>query len=295
MNFKSHNILIDEKRMKLYDIIKSSKPDIICLSEALLPIQISNNKHLHDLTPITITKISEIKHDIIQQPYFACKQFTQKKNEEYKDTEGIRQVNDVWKNFFTEQGYQFIIFANPTECPFGLNWGNCIITKEQPEEGLVLQMGSHKKESFMAPESRSMVGIKLGGEYIFSTHLDNVPKLGAREIQTREIIDFLTKRLPNGDNKITLVGDLNAVNKDSYSEEELSILTSLSPDKVLPYDAIKMLNNYFGRNPLNTGQKYESLFQKCVSHVYSNNYNSSVMLFTDATDFDHKPLLIFNV
>lgn len=292
MNFKSHNILIEEKREKLYNIISINKPDIICLSEALLPINIENNKKIINDDDIKITEIDNIKDDTIKQPYNAADQFKEKK---IKENGKILELKNNWKTFFIKEGYKYIIFANPTECPWGENWGNCIITKTKPEKIYILQMKSYGKITFNVPESRSMVGIKIDNEYIFSTHLDNVPNSDSRKKQTLEIIDFLNK-LKFKKAEITLVGDLNAINKYSYNKEELSILKLLNQNQEnLPFDAVELLNNskLFGNHPINTGQKYESMFQKCVSHAYSNKYSNCIMLFTDSTDFDHQPMLIF--
>ena len=97
-------------------------------------------------------------------------------------------------------------------------------------------------------------------------------------------------------NKITLMGDFNAINRDSYTKEELQILRELNINKnELPFDSIDMINksNILGKKPINTEQKYESLFQKCVTHVYSSKYKNNVMILTDATDMDHQPLFIW--
>ena len=63
----------------------------------------------------------------------------------------------------------------------------------------------------------------------------------------------------------------------------------------VPTDTVDILNksNLIGNKPINTGQKYESLFQKCVTHAYSTKYKKTIMVFTDATDFDHQPLFIW--
>ena len=80
--------------------------------------------------------------------------------------------------------------------------------------------------------------------------------------------------------KITLVGDLNAINKDSYTKSELTILKNYNIDKKpVPTDAIDLINKskLLGK-PLNTGQKFESLYQKCVTHVYTNNYKNYMLI-----------------
>ena len=69
MNFKSHNILDTTKRNQLFNIIKNYKPDIICLSEALLPISINNNKKKFGTYMADIVQIDTIVNDIITQPY----------------------------------------------------------------------------------------------------------------------------------------------------------------------------------------------------------------------------------
>ncbi len=94
--------------------------------------------------------------------------------------------------------------------------------------------------------------------------------------------------------KITLVGDLNAINSSSYSESELMLLNKLSINGPLPTDAVGKFNKFFEPQVtlINKGQQYESAFQKCVSHGYSNTYTHSLLIFTDATTFDHQPLLL---
>ena len=290
MNFKSHNILDESNRTKLYNIITDNNPNIICLSEALLPISIENNKEKNS-NNIKLTNINDIKNDTIIIAYEGAPKFKQKK----KETTGILKVTKIWKKFFIENGYNYILFANPTECPWGSNWGNCIITKTKPDKYDVLQMGSYGKTAFDVPESRNMIVVKIGKEYICTTHLDN-NNTNSRINQTKEIIKYIKNLNLKNNEKITLTGDLNSINIDSYSLEELKILKALNINKQdLEFDSVDMINksNLLGKRPINTGQKYESLFQKCVSHVYSTKYKNNIMLLTDATDLDHQPVVIW--
>ena len=286
MNFKSHNILEDKGRSKLYSIIKSYNPNIICLSEALLPISINNNKKSFGTHKAVIVDINNINDDTILQPYKAADKFSDKKLRDYN---GIKSVKDKWSSFLLKRGYKYIVFSNPYECPWGENWGNCIITKEKPLDAYVLQMGSYGKIAFEKPESRSAVAIKINNEFICSTHLDNSLDK-CRIKQSKELIKFI-KKLKN----VTLLGDLNSLNSKSYTKEELKILQLLNINsKKVPTDAVELINKSgIFVKPLNTGQKYESLFQKCVTHVYSKIYKNSVMIFTDATGFDHQPIFVF--
>ena len=289
MNFKSHNILNDEKRSKLYSIIDKYNPNIICLSEALLPISIYNNK-LKD-KKIKLVNIKKIEDDTIISAYNAAPEFVEKK----KNASGNLKEKNVWKSFFIEKGYQYILFSNPTECPWGTNWGNCIITKFKPDNIDVLQMGSYGKKAFNVPESRNMVIIKKNNEYICTTHLDN-NNAKSRIGQTKEIINYIKNLKLKKNEYITLVGDLNSINKNTYSRDELHILQEININKAdLPFDAVNLLNKskFVGSKPINTGQKYESLYQKCVTHVYSTKYKNNIMILTDATDLDHQPIFIW--
>jgi hypothetical protein len=295
MNFKSHNILDDSKREKLFNIIDIYNPNVICLSEALLPNKIYNNKNPKTNTA-KIVSISSIKDDTITQPFKASKLFTEKK---MKDNNGTKNIKNKWKSFFLKHGYNYIVFANPTECPWGENWGNCIITKDKPLDAQVLQMGSYGKEIFGAPESRSLIMIKINEqnpEYICSTQLndrDDISNKNTRLNQAKEIITFLKKIKSKN---ITLVGDLNSANKASYTESEFKILKLLNLNQnPIPTATINLFNksNLFGKLPINTYQKTESIYQKCVTHVYSNKYKNCIMIFTDATEFDHQPLFVW--
>lgn len=290
MNFKSHNICIKENRNKMYSIIAKYQPNIICLSEALVPINIENNKKRGHKN-IVITEIENLKDDTIITPFKGSSEYQEWK---LKKQNLVKQKN-IWKKFFSENGYRYIVFANPTECPWGENWGNCIITKERPDSVDVLQMKPYGKSMFGSLESRNMIVIKKNNEYICTTHLDN-NRIMSRVGQTKEIINYIKKLKLKKQENITLTGDFNSINRETYTSEELKILKEINLDKEkLPFDSIDLFNKskLMGKRPINTGQKYESLYQKCVSHVYSTKYKNNVMVLTDATDLDHQPLFVW--
>jgi hypothetical protein len=149
-------------------------------------------------------------------------------------------------------------------------------------------------------ESRCMIHIvmtKEGIEHnILCTHLEDTQS-DVRITQTSEIEKYIRSNSLESSDKIkTLVGDLNAIYKGSYNATELQLLNKLNGlngGGDIPSDAVDTLNTLLGEALLiNKGQQYESLFQKCVSHAYSNFYKKSLMIFTDATEFDHQPLLL---
>jgi len=311
MNFKSFEILNKDHREKFFKIITETSPDIICLTEALVPTTFTeyNITDLNDyLTDDRIehpmsdskTKFAEFKRMLYK---------TEKTNRKYTeeddpdidiDENGNVSLNNVWTNFFVNKGYNSIIFGNPTDCPYGKNWGNCIISKRKPTSCNIIQLDSrkiHKKTTDLVDkndvESRCMIHITMDEHHILCTHLDDSDS-DVRIKQTEQIIEYI-KKLPKG--KITLVGDLNAINSSSYSESELMLLNKLSINGPLPTDAVDKFNKFFKAfepqvTLINKGQKYESAFQKCVSHGYSNTYTHSLLIFTDATAFDHQPLLL---
>jgi hypothetical protein len=227
------------------------------------------------------------------------------------DKDGNVTLNNVWINFFVNNGYNYLSFGNPSFCPYGENWGNCIISKKEPITSNIFQMESIKihnnpnsnlvkKELVFlgTPESRCMVHITMDeyGEqhHIICTHLEDSETL-VRENQVDEIIKYISDKHLQG--KITLVGDLNAINSSAYTKSELMLLNKLSITGTLPTDAVKKFNTFFEDfypevTLINRKQKYESAFQKCVSHGYSNTYTDSLLIFTDATTFDHQPLLL---
>lgn len=292
MNYKSDNIFIKENRNKMYSIIAEYKPNIICLSEALVPINIENNKKRGHKSVITvITEIENLKDDSIVTPFKAVPEYQEWKLKKHK----LRKQKNIWKKFFSENGYRYIVFANPTECPWGENWGNCIITKERPDSVDVLQMKPYGKSMFGSLDSRNMIVIKKNNEYICTTHLDN-NRIMSRVGQTKEIINYIKKLKLKKQETITLTGDFNSINRETYSPEELKILKEINLDKEkLPFDSIDLFNKskLMGKRPINTGQKYESLYQICVSHVYSTKYKNNVMVLTDATGLDHQPLFVW--
>jgi hypothetical protein len=328
MNFKSHNIFSENKRESLFEIIKKTKPEYICLTEALVPNAIADEVHeankmysygTHDAI---IHRLSDYSNnDTVTQPYSAYEKFKTKKQADHKkekETElGIdiddsfnKTLTGEWIKKFIEMEYEYIIFGNPINCPYGINWGNCIITKQEPTSAKILQMKpkTYNDDDFFAAnkgetESRCMIHIvmtkegKEGIEHnILCTHLED-KEVEIRVIQTSEIEDYIrSNNLESSDKIKTLVGDLNAIYTGSYNATEIRLLNKLNRLNVeqdAPSDAVDTLNTLFGEALLiNKGQQYESLFQKCVSHAYSNFYKKSLMIFTDATEFDHQPLLL---
>jgi len=146
------------------------------------------------------------------------------------------------------------------------------------------------KTNDIVSESRCAVMIQTHDQHsIFSTHLDN-DNSEIRQAQTDELLKYL-QEIPGPK---TLVGDMNSINKFSYTSNELAILTAFNfPPGKLPFETVNTISRYWGKNPVNTSQKYESKFQKCVTHVWSDVFKEYICLFTDATQFDHQPILIY--
>ena len=325
INFKSFEILNKDHREKFFKIITETSPDYICLTEALVPTCFTI-----PITPAKHFKLNNyLEQDIVEHPMkdsntlFATTKrkgymnevnthtFTQKNDDAVKiDELGNVTLKNVWIKFFVDNGYNFLSFGNPTHCPYGDNWGNCIISKKEPKHSDRLQMTPIKTHLDNTPlvkaklvsardeESRCMVRITIDeyGEehHILCTHLDDNDS-EVRTNQTKEIIGYIEKL----QGKITLVGDLNAMNRSSYTDSEWMLLTKLSITGPLPTDAVVEFNKFFDEKDvsprvtlINKGQKYESVFQKCVSHGYSNIYTHSLLIFTDATTFDHQPILL---
>jgi hypothetical protein len=329
MNFKSHNIFSTKNRTSLFEIIEKTKPEYICFTEALVPnaialkVQEENNKHGYGTYDAIIHRLSDYSDkDTVTQPNNAYEKFKKNKQDGHRkekenqtelgigidiDDSFNKTLTGQWIKKFIDMEYEYIIFGNPINCPYGINWGNCIITKQEPTSAKILQMQPkiyNDDVSFQAnngeTESRCMIHIvmtKEGKEHnILCTHLED-KQSDIRVKQTSEIEQYIhSNSLDSSDTIKTLVGDLNAIYKGSYNATELQLLNKLNRLNVeedAPIDAVETLNTLLGTDLLiNKGQKYESLFQKCVSHAYSNFYKKSLMIFTDATEFDHQPLLL---
>jgi hypothetical protein len=255
-----------------------------------------------DTNTIAIVDIAYIHNlqspseDIVQQPYKAYKTFTEKKKT-------VASLDNTWIETFKGLGYNYVIFANPRRCPYGKNWGNCIISQDKPISAKVVQMTPIKKHSPSAlaaqddPETRCMIHVEFKKDNILCTHFEDTDQ-SKRIAQTAQVINYINNSVYSTRKGITLVGDLNAINSMSYEQNEINLLNKLTKDKNdVPTDAVNSLTSFFNASSnqvqlINNGQKYESLYQKCVSHAYSNMYKKSLMIFTDATDFDHQPLLL---
>ena len=283
MNFKSHNIFF--KHQQMFALLQNSNANIVMLSEALVPTSISS--HSGELIDLT-----QLQDDVIIQPYQACPNFTAKKNKNYASTGGTLQLENVWVSSMLGMGYRYAIFGNPTHCPYGTNWGNIVLMKNKPDFAAVYQLDAikqHPESGWNCGESRCLVHIVIGDKNYFSTHLeDSIVEIRGQQLGQIMLIMDRLKIV----NKL-LVGDLNCINQYSYSESELQILTKFNRGDKLPVVDIIALITYFGINLINTGQKYECLFGKCVTHCIANFGARCLPLITNVTDGDHQPLMIY--
>lgn len=311
MRLDEPDMLKKESLKSLESIIEARLPSEVLEEQIPEKDLYDNAEDEKDTNTIAVVDIAYIHNlqspseDIVQQPYKAYKKFTEKKNNDhmkaYKTT--VASLDNIWIKMFKELGYNYVIFANPRRCPYGKNWGNCIISQDKPISAKVVQMTPIKKHSpsTMAdqddPETRCMIHVEFNKDNILCTHFEDTEQ-SKRKAQTDQVINYINNSVYSTLKRITLVGDLNAINSMSYEQNEINLLNKLTKNKNdVPTDAVNSLTSFFNTSSnqvklINNGQKYESLYQKCVSHAYSNMYKKSLMIFTDATDFDHQPLLL---
>lgn len=74
-----------------------------------------------------------------------------------------------WFEGFIQLGFEWVVFLSPTHCPYGANWGNCIVMKHKPDE---VRCGHLKgegcvqfKQVWDAQESRCYVGVRYVRAY----------------------------------------------------------------------------------------------------------------------------------
>lgn len=304
MNFKSHNILDPHARAKMFDLVRRYNPATLCLSEALVPNALAHATHPRKRT-LPVVDLRDLRDDTITQPHEACRAFDKKKRQEYGGQP--KSVSGEWRPFFVSIGMRYAIFASPAQCPFGSNWGNVILSKRPVVAARSVHLPSHGKTSFGAKESRCAVWVDLGvrathadreaPDSVMSTHLDDLNDTrDIRAKQTRKLVQSLRRR-PAAIPRLTLCGDLNSLHQPSYSKREWETLERLAhpPGSALRTDAVQLLSAsgvFAAARPLNNN-KFESLFQKCVTHVFSNRFQHALMQLSDATEFDHQPIFVW--
>ena len=259
----------------------------------------------------------------VEQPYMACSAFEERKLGHYGGAPKIMQGG--WFEEFIHLGFEWVVFLSPTHCPYGANWGNCMVMKRKPDEVRCGHLARAQfKQVWDAQESRCYVGARYGNHITVSAHLDDMPAGEVRTDQAIELGEECIKWLLEEDGgnagegreaaeevervaaaaaqgkvascrHVTLVGDLNAINPGTYDEGERVILDCHNRGVPCPTDAVEALNEALGALPLNTGQKFECRFNKCVTHAYSMRYTHYIDLLTDATDFDHQPLALYQL
>ena len=215
-------------------------------------------------------------------------------------------------------GNVMIMKDKPTNVQVNLELADNAAYKKQPigEFGVV--------------ESRSIIGALIPKHgAVFTTHLEvheekcAKPDVLLRDEQARAAVQFMDSFCENNnETRKTLVGDINSLHLGSYTLPEIQTMydawypplhskdstttqTTLLADgkegqphqkddgtSKLPVGACNILTSGFGAPPINKGQKYESLYQKCVSHGWSTHFNQAFPLFSDVTDFDHQPLVL---
>lgn len=98
----------------------------------------------------------------IEQPYKACSAFTERKLGHYGGSPKVMQGG--WFEEFIKLGFRWVVFLSPTHCPYGANWGNCLVMKHKPDEVRCghLERLQYKKV-WDAEESRCYVGARYRG------------------------------------------------------------------------------------------------------------------------------------
>jgi len=298
-NFKSHNILNPENAERMFEIIKKIGAENVCLSEALVPNTIA-------ATNGTLVELQENATSTIVQPHDGdniLEAFKEKKRNDYRELPSQQKATTwPWEARLWAMGYRYLIFANPATCPWGANWGNVMVMKSRPTQTEVRELGTAEgKRGFGTTynESRNAIGAKLNdGTCLFTTHLENSDK-AARCAQAQELATFVQDFAGEGAQK-TLVGDINSLHLPSYTKEQQQTLKKawwppLRKDEELPHEATDILSKeaFKAAPPVNAGQTYESLYQKCVTHGWSTRFAHSAMYFTDVSAFDHQPLILF--
>ena len=344
-NFKSHNIFTKQEQM--FKIIEEIKPDIICLSEALVPNNIRD--HFKERKGKYVLKGKWKEEMVIEQPSIPVSPFGEKKIAEHQkyfktkpiningttnnkgistaknettytetnqnkengytfsvDSDGIKCTNFRWEIKLKNFGYEHLLFSKPTHCTWGNNWGNVIITKDNDDLGeFQMNIPTTKMPGF-APdgvqESRSAVYCIVGNKLIVSTHLEDsihsVQLQQAKELLSE--INKLKKRLEEGSkpiDKVVLVGDMNSLDESAYTSKQFNIIRAHlrhGDAPVKTFDYLKNSTNFSNGEVINEGQKFESVYQKCVTHAFSSvkDENEAYIYFTDVSDFDHQPLVL---
>ena len=193
--------------------------------------------------------------------------------------DGTQVMTGVWKNVFVNTlGYKFAVFGNPTDCPWGENWGNLILLKERPTNAYVEQLQSVKDKSHFftkdygkADENRCAVVIELDDGTVFiSTHLEDKNQ-AVRMEQTLQILALINDERWAG-RRVVLVGDLNEIWLDAYGEVAQRVLQSVNFGAApLPTEALRSLVENVA-NPsrcaelLTKDVRHESVFCKNVCH-----------------------------
>ena len=98
----------------------------------------------------------------IEQPYKACSAFTERKLGHYGGSPKVMQgAEGGWFEEFIKLGFEWVVFLSPTHCPYGRNWGNCMVMKHKPDEVRCghLERLQYKKV-WDAEESRCYVGAR---------------------------------------------------------------------------------------------------------------------------------------
>ena len=289
MNFKSHTILDPAKAEQMFELLGKVDASIVCLSEALVPNAVAA------ATAASAGSLYELKSgavSVIQQPLGPniAPAFESKKLKDYNGA--AKTTPFAWEAQLYGFGYRWLIFGNPEHCPWGSNWGNVMIMKTKPTEWAIHHLPvAQEKRGFgtVYKEGRCAISAKSNGVWVTSTHLENADE-EVRVGQATDLMAKLAEQPPGG----TLVGDMNTVNPQSYTpDEQRMMLDAWYPKRsYLPTKAYDTLSG--GKAALNTGQKFESLYQKCVTHAWSTEYTDWVMPFTDVTDFDHQPLVLLS-
>ena len=211
-------------------------------------------------------------------------------------------TRDKEPGMLAQLGYTNILFANPV-CPFGDNWGNVVRWKDSvpvEESGTIELPATESKifRGFRTREGRVAVWIKLAGSstgakplYVVTTHLENENSAAGRalRIQQATVLSAKVSEFRDAGGDVLLVGDVNNIDRSSYSPAELEQMAALWYPPVggvegIPSAAFELLKEVLP-HVASSGIKLTSLFLKAPDAAMASFHGTTcVPVYSDTTD-----------
>jgi endonuclease/exonuclease/phosphatase family metal-dependent hydrolase len=293
-------------RGRMLSVIAQLNPDVLGLQEIMLPVPDDDLKNVtlrnkmegygSPFQSLSSSKISEIQHRTVKTDLEIDSKYTKELTTPLGSSSG--GIDDAFHDF-TNLGYSYRsqCMASVTHSGQDTYFGNLLVSKYPVENIIGVSLKGYYQGRCMAvaeiifplPSERDPKGVNQK-MIVCTVHLDVFDFTGkTRLIEIQEVIAFLKKF----NEPIILMGDLNALRYQDYTDDERQWLARNNQGYPLDFDVVKELEAH-GYQDVFRNFKYSTWTGRRVDYIFTKNFPYKIVgtyvYYTSVSD--HLPVIM---